>query len=128
MLITTIVIMLIGSLWHSPSLFGDTWESLIGKSEKELHKIKKRLNFSYGINFIATFILSYVFAYIIRATNTFTVLGGVLIGLLCWVGFVATTSIGSVLFEGKSKELYFLHNGFQLVSFITAGIILTLYA
>lgn len=128
MLITTIIIMLIGFLWYSPSLFGDTWELLIGKSEKELHKIKKRVGFSYGINFIATFILSYVLAYIIRSTNTFTLLGGITIGFLCWLGFVATTSIGSVLFEGKPKGLYFLHNGFQLVSFVVAGVILTLWA
>jgi len=48
-------------------------------------------------------------------------------GALCWLRFAGATSYGTALFSGKRKALWLIDSGFNLVSFIVAGVILTLW-
>jgi hypothetical protein len=51
-------------------------------------------------------------------------LDGALIGALCWVGFAGATSFGTALFSARSKALWMIDSGYNLVSFVVAGLIL----
>ena len=51
----------------------------------------------------------------------------VFIGALAWLGFAGATSFGTALFSGKPKALWLIDSGFNLVSFIVAGVILTIW-
>jgi hypothetical protein len=43
---------------------------------------------------------------------------------MCWLGFIATTSLGMVLWEGKSWKLYAINIGYYFVTFIIGGLFL----
>jgi len=60
-----------------------------------------------------------------RAADTFA--EGVLVGVVTWVGFVITTSLNTVLFEGRSPVVYLINNTNHLVGFVVTGVILALW-
>ncbi len=117
---------IIGAIWYGP-LFGRKWMSLMGwgKMKKgDIDKMKKSAGKGYATGFIGFLVLSYVLAYFLDVTQTTTIAAGMQIAFLAWLGFVATVTAGSVIWEGKSKDLYFLNNAYQLVSMLVMSAIL----
>ncbi|MFH1133444.1 MAG: DUF1761 domain-containing protein [Nanoarchaeota archaeon] len=100
---------LIGFLWYSPWLFAKRWEKLAGvkmKSSKRAHIV----------NFCASLIMSYVLAYGVAYVQAKTFTQGMAVGFFAWLGFIATTSLGLVLWERKPVALYVLNNMYYLIS------------
>jgi hypothetical protein len=52
---------------------------------------------------------------------------GLMIGSFAWLGFAGATSYGTALFSSKPKALWAIDSGFNLVSFLVAGVILSLW-
>ena len=54
---------------------------------------------------------------------------GVMAGFWMWLGFVAPVSLSGYLFAAEKKPvgLYFLENGFQLVSFMVQAAVLAYF-
>ncbi len=74
-----------------------------------------------------SFIGSLVTAGVLRKFTTMVAahsLGaGIALGALVWLGFIATVTLASVLYEKRSVNLYILNNGYQLVSLVVMGAI-----
>ena len=50
-----------------------------------------------------------------------------LFGFITWLGFAAATSYGTALFSFKPKALWAIDTGFNLVSFLLAAAILSVW-
>ncbi len=103
--------MVVGFIWYGP-LFGRAWMRLTGKKEMG---DKSQMPKTYGIMFIASLVTAYVL-------SVFG--GGMETAFWVWLGFQATLLLNSVLFEGKSWNLYFLNAGHQLVSLLAMSWVL----
>ena len=119
--------MVIGAIWYSPAVFGKMWMKSAGISQKDVEAQKKAMQKVYGFAFVGALIMAYVFAIIINLTAATTVVEALQIGFLAWLGFVATVSLSSVLFEGRKQELYLLNNGYNLISLLVMSLILVLW-
>lgn len=127
-LVAAIVSMILGMFWFSPAVFGRSWMKLSKINEKDIEKAKQKGMWkSYLIAFIATIVMAYVLAYLIELIGISTIKDGLWAGFFLWIGFVATTMIGMVLWEGKSWKLYFINVGFQLVSLLLMSVILAVW-
>jgi hypothetical protein len=94
------------------------------KVDIEREKNKGSIWKSYVANFLANLVMIYVLAVFIKLSGATTILGGMYITLLIWLGFIATVTIGTILWEGKSLELYLINNAYHLVSLNIAAILL----
>jgi hypothetical protein len=125
-LVSGIVIFVLGGLWYSPLLFARPWVALMGKTEEEL-KATASGPASYVVVFICGLLSAFALAVIIDRFQPVTVLTGVLVAVLCWAGFAGATSFGSALFSGQSRGLWLINSAYNLVAFIAAGVILSVW-
>ena len=127
-LVAAIISMVLGGLWYGP-LFGKAWMKLIGMSDDDLKKAKEKgMGKSYLLMFIGSLVMAFVLAHIIQAFGAETWQMGLAAGFWSWLGFIATRSLSSVLWENKSWNLYWLNNGYDLLNLLLMGLILTLWA
>lgn len=122
--VTGLVIFLLGGLWYSPLLFAKRWMTLIGRSEDEIKAKTGSVPLSYLVVFLCGLATAYVMALVVGNFSPSSALDGALIGALCWVGFAGATSFGTALFSAKPKALWMIDSGYNLVSFVVAGLIL----
>lgn len=124
-LVAAVISMGMGAAWYSKALFGKQWMKLSGISQKDIDKQKgDGMAKSYAIAFLGSLVTAFVLAIFIEIVGAITVVGGIKVGFLVWLGFVATTTLGSILWENKPQELYALNNGYNLLSLATMGAIL----
>jgi len=116
-----LVPVVIGMLWYSPLLFGKKWMSLVGKTEEEIRK--EGPGKAYAQSLVTSMIIAFVLEYLLMYTGSFDMRAGMKLGFLVWIGFVATTSYASVLFESRPKGLYLINAGYNLVSLLIMGAI-----
>jgi hypothetical protein len=111
----------VGAFWYSPAGFGKMWMRLIGLTQKDLEKAKdKGMGKAYGITFISLLVMSYILSVFV---NNGGVMGGLKTGFLLWLGFVATVSIGGVLWRDEPWALYILNTTHWLVVILIMGVI-----
>ncbi len=127
-IIVTIISIILGTLWYSPLLFGNVWIKLMGFSKKDIEKGKKKgMAKQYIIMSITSLIMIYVLAHFVDYTGSITFTQGMVTGLWIWLGFLATTMLGTVLWEGKSFNLYLINTIYYLVLLMLAGGILAVW-
>mgnify|MGYP001611288200 CR=1 FL=1 len=126
-LIAAIASMVIGFLWYGP-LFGKKWMQLMNFDKKKIDEAKKKgMGKIYALAFLTTLIMSYVLAHFVDYVEAKTIADGIVLGFWVWIGFLATTQIGSVLWEGKPVKLYLINTLHYLVSLAVNGAILAVW-
>ena len=116
----------IGFVWHGP-LFGKQWMKLMGFTEKSMKEMKLTPVQAMAGGFVATLLMSYIFAHFIDYVQASTIVEGVVAGLWIWLGFVATIMLNGVLWEGRPFKLYLLNVSYHLVTLAVMGVILAVW-
>ncbi|MEX0649461.1 MAG: DUF1761 domain-containing protein [Candidatus Andersenbacteria bacterium] len=122
--VAAVISIVLGFLWYSKVLFGKQWQAEHGWSDSDLKKKQKDMGPSYGLMIVGSLVAAYVLALVVRAFSASTTGNGVSIGFWVWLGFVATTQLGKVLWEGKSWKLFSIDTGYSLVSYALMGAVL----
>ncbi len=120
--------MVIGFLWYGP-LFGKEWRRLMGMSLEEMRSMPLSPMQAMALGTVVALVMAYVLSHVYVFSSTYMQVSGYMAGLSSafwlWLGFVATTQIGVVLWEGKSWKLFFLNTAYSLVSLAAMGIIIS---
>ena len=114
--------MVLGYIWYAPPVFGKMWMKLA-----KVEKAKGGMAITVLSGLISMWVMAYVLAYLLKFLQAQTIWEGVIAGVWVWVGFVATVSLGSVIYERKPIKLYLLNNAFNLLSLAMMGVILTVW-
>jgi hypothetical protein len=72
-------------------------------------------------SFIGAVVMSYVLALVVDWMGATTLGAGVAAGFWVWLGFVATVTLNSILYERRPVALYVLNNAYYLVALAVAG-------
>jgi len=124
-LVASVVGFVIGMLWYSPLLFGKMWVKLMGFSNKDMKKAKEKgMGKTMLVMFVSILVMSYVLSYFLGALNVSDAIGGAFVGFMAWIGFLATSMLGNVLWGGKPFSLYLIDVLHYLVVIVVMGAIL----
>ena len=111
----------IGSIWYSPTLFGEKWMKLNGFTEDDLKE-----GFPLPVIFGASFMM-----YLLAAFSLGVLLGtsanmklGILSGAIIAVFWIGTSKLNNVLYERQKFSLFMIHVGYDLISFMVMGAII----
>ena len=117
--------LILGFIWYGP-LFGKTWIKLSGIARSGMKKAKHSdMSSSYTLMIISSLVTFFILGFIISIAGYRDYFSGAILGFFIWIGFIATYSSGSVLWEKKSWSLWLINNLYQLIIFAFAGAILS---
>jgi hypothetical protein len=119
-LVAAIASMVIGWAWYTPAVFGNAWMRAVGKKNMG----EGSTWFSMLGMFAAALVMSYVLAHFVGYLGAATWWEGAQVAFWLWLGFVAATSIGLVLFEKRSMKLFWINTLHYLVSLVVMAVIL----
>jgi len=132
-LVSAIVFFVIGWAWHSV-LFGKAWAKLMGfdkLDKKKQQAMMKTMGRSMAFNFLTNLLTAYCMAWVVQSGAAFYHVSGVVLGLQTgfwiWLGFIATSQLNAVLWEGKPFKLYLINVGHFLVAYLAVGTILAVW-
>jgi hypothetical protein len=92
--------MVLGMIWYSQQLFGKQWMHLMGISREQMQEGKKKgMGRSYAVALISSLVMAYVLAMFINLLGVVDASGAWKLAFWIWLGFLATTMLGSVLWE-----------------------------
>ena len=123
-LVSVLAVMAIGAVWYSPAAFGRQWAMLSGRMLAKNSSGREMNRTVLAKTVLLTIIMVYTLAHFIDYTSATTVGQGALTGIWLWLGFVATTSLISNLYEARPMKLWHINTGYPLLSLIVAGAIL----
>jgi hypothetical protein len=115
--------MVLGFIWYSRPVFGNRWMSLIGRRADELGGAGPL----YALTFVGALLAAYILAVFSRRLDASTLLHGMQIGFLVWIGFVATATVADYVFSGRPAGLWLINNGYQLLIFVVMGAIVAVW-
>lgn len=75
-------------------------------------------------SFFVVFFTAYILAFLQALLGVTTVTDGMFTGFLVWAGFVATTQLSQVIWNGMSFRLFLLETSCRLVTLVSMGGIL----
>lgn len=123
--LATVAGMACAGLWYTNTLFGPTWRKLTGITEADS---KKAGNKPMIIVLIANIITAIVLTVVINICRTVfensSIWLSLLVGLVLWLAFSATTLVTHNAFEQKPPKLTRINNGFQLVLFLSMALVI----
>lgn len=117
--VAALVPMLLGAVWYSPVLFARPWMREVGRTPEEL----TGAGLGYGLSILAALVTSYALARIVRWAEVDDVFNGAAVGVLVWLGFVATVLAVTTYFGGRSRKLWAIDASYQLLSLAIMGAI-----
>lgn len=121
-IVATAVNFAIGGFWYSPKGFGKEWLKLTKMDKKKITKAHGNKSMALGV--VSTLVSAAVLAFLIDATGSIGAVEGAMIGFWTWLGFIATTSFGTVIWENKPMKLFILNNSYSIIGMLAMGAII----
>jgi hypothetical protein len=118
-IVAAIANIVISTVWYLPQVFGKQWAALSGR---EVGMSPNPMLYVYAI--IGSLISAYVLALVLYATGAASITDGIVVGLVTWFGFIATTLAIGGAFEGRSWTLFGINAGNSAVTYAVMGAIL----
>ncbi len=119
-LIAGITHLILNLVWFMPVLFGRAWEEL---TKKDMKPAPRWIPAAILGHLLITLIL----AALINLAGAATILDGMLVAGMAWIGFVVTLETGELVWEKIPFKLFLIRVGNQLFSLCIAGAILAVW-
>lgn len=120
--IGTIGYQVLGALWYGP-LFGSRWMAGMGYESAEDVQGEDSWE-NYALTTLGSLVAIIALGVFVDWAGATTWIGGLAVGLVAGLGFVATTGLQAVPFEDRSWSVYLLSVGYNIVALALAGALL----
>jgi hypothetical protein len=121
-IVATVVAMVIGFAWYSPRAFGTRWMGYLGTTQAQLGNPGPM---GMAVGFVAALVNAWVLAVLAMNLGGTTIVDGLKLGVLCWLGFMATITAAQISFEKKPWGLWTVNNGHNVIVQVLMAAIVT---
>ncbi len=121
-IVSTIAALVIGFVWYAPQVFGKRWMAYLGTTQAVLGNPGPT---GMVVGLVAAFVNSWVLAALALNLGGTTVSDGIMLGVLTWLGFMATLTAAQISFEKKPWGLWLVNNGHNLIAQVVMAAIVT---
>ena len=121
-LVSAVVVFVLGALWFS-LLFSKPWRRMMGVSGPQQSPGAALL----AQFFVCAVLVSWGMAVVLSHVGNMEIGRAVGFAILCWLGFAGATSYSTAMAGLKPRALWAIESGYNLVSFIIAAVILSVW-
>jgi hypothetical protein len=116
-LVAAVIQFFLGALWYS-LFFVKPWMALTGhtKGEKPKGIVVAMLSSAIG-----ALISSFVLAHVVMWSGAGRIGGGVFVGFICWLGFIAAPLFAETIYEQRPYALFAINSGYWLAVLVISG-------
>ena len=122
-IVCVVVNMIIGAAWFG--VFANPWMEGIGKTREEIQANQGWQ--PYAVALLNSFLMAFVLANVLAWIDDFSLVNGLLAGLITWLGFTGFTFASNHAFEGRPASLWLINSGSYLVGLLVIGAILGIW-
>ena len=123
LVIAALAYFFLGAVWYSKALFATQWMAL-NNINMDNPEARKGVIGMMLTTFVLTLIICICMWVLVYGIGLYGVMHGIKLGLLCSVGFSATTISMSYIYLRKPTMLYVIDCGYHVVGMIIAGSVL----
>jgi hypothetical protein len=120
-IVAAVVGIIVGFVWYAPQVFGGRWARASGIELPQPGQVQP---ITYVGAIVTAAVTAYVLAVIIRGLGAASLTDGAIVGVVVWLGFVATWLASGVFFERRSTEWWAINAGQAIVSLVIMGAII----
>lgn len=120
-LVSALVYFAMQAVWFT--VFMKEWLAGIGKTADELHQEGASVVMAYVIGFVGALVMAAAISWFTQMTGKQTMIRGVLVGIVAWIGFVLTTWSAEYAFEQKGLRVLAINTGISLIGMVVMGAI-----
>lgn len=125
-LVAGILHWILGAVWYG--MFSSKFVELMAWTPAQLAAIESQSHTrDYILAFVSSLVLVYILAHFVQYTKATNLAGGLQTAFWLWLGFIVTTQLPTVIFEGRKPGLYLLNIGYQVVACMVAGALLAVW-
>ena len=121
-IVSTIAALVIGFVWYAPQVFGKRWMTYLGTTQAVLGNPGPT---GMVVGIVAAFVNSWVLALLALNLGGTTIPDGIMLGILAWLGFMATLTAAQIAFLKQPWGLWLVNNGHNLIAQIVMAAIVT---
>ena len=114
----------VGWIWYGP-LFGKKWMRLNGFTKDNLKEGGLSMPAIMGFSFLGSLIAAFAMAAVFG--DGVTISYGICTGLVISVFWISTSRLNDVLYEKQPFALFLINAGYNVVSFVLMGIIISVW-
>jgi hypothetical protein len=114
----------IGALWYSPVLFARQWMAAHGHTPEKMAAMQSSMGKTYAFSFVTYVIMAMVIALLMGLTGANSMMQGIVLAVLAWLGFGFTIGLNTNLYSDKPTAAFMIDAGYQLVHVIVMGAII----
>jgi hypothetical protein len=120
-IVATVAGIIIGFVWYAPPVFGRRWARASGIDLPQPGQVQPS---TYIGAVVTALVTAYVLAVLSRGLGAANPVDGAMVGVVVWLGFVATWLASGVFFERRSTEWWAINAGQAVVSLAIMGAII----
>jgi hypothetical protein len=119
----------IGAFWYSPMGFAKTWHKYTGVNIMEIPQSEATKTLMAVV--IAGLVQSVALAVLLNSlrsgTSSHPATDGFVVGLLIWLGFIAATSVGNIMYQRQGWRFWWLNSSYFLLVYLISSVILNIW-
>jgi hypothetical protein len=115
--LAALVQVILRAIWYSPTLFGGPWMRAAGGRRDDLMGGGR----GFVVSAVSALVTSYILARVVDWAEADSFVDGLRVGLLIWLGFVATALAVMTYFGGRPRMLWYVNAGYQVVALLLMG-------
>jgi hypothetical protein len=121
--VAAVVMWLLGALWYGV-IFKKSWTKLVGYADGEK---PKNAIFAMVASFLANLLLAFVLANVVRWAGATLFTKGFMLGVVCWLGFMAPPLFAQHIWEGRRANLFAINAAYWLLAMAIGGAIVAAF-
>jgi len=121
-IVAAVVALVIGFAYYAPQTMGKRWMAYLGTTQAQLGN-PGPTGIVAGI--VASLVNAWVLAVLSLNLGGSTIADGAMLGVICWLGFMATITAAEISFQKLPWGLWVLNNAHNVIVQIIMGAIVT---